>query len=122
MVVKIEIRHIALVLMLLIALVMIKIIIDLHGLDLNNSGSLGYSNMNFNISRAPLEQFCKDINMTYFEDSTSFIYGSILYNYNHNGCYDKNSEKHYYEPIYSPKTGNWSIGNNSYKAKWTGEN
>ncbi len=67
--------------------------------------SLEYRN-EFNLSHAPVEQFCEENGMRYF-------LGNIFESW---GCFDSNNEKHFYDVYY--KEGYWNIGNKSYQAEW----
>jgi len=85
-----------------------------EGMSINMSGQSYFSNstINFsnclNYSSAPLVQFCKERDMSYFQ-------GGFLRD---SGCLDKSGEYHYYKMSYNSTTDKWIIGNETYSPKW----
>ena len=97
----------------ILVLIAIVLVIGYEPLQPKNISSTG--GMGFNLSYAPIEQFCKDTNQTYIVDGNIFNQRF--------GCVDTYGEIHFYKVVYVDEY--WLIGNGSmqrfYKAEWTSE-
>jgi len=71
--------------------------------------SINYSSC-ANYSEAPLEQFCNDNNMEFFQSKRLF---------RDSGCIDELGELHYYKISFNRTTDTWLIGGESYSPDWS---